>query len=80
MKTFECKSCNTCEHQYMNHKKCDIPFNASCISFSWWKARRELLCVFNCPKCFYWNVENYGCNNKNECINNSLFKCALGKV
>ena len=42
----ETKGCHNCKHQYVNNKRCDLPFGVSCNSFNKWEQRKNVLSVF----------------------------------
>jgi hypothetical protein len=42
----ETKGCHNCKHQYVNNKRCDLPFGVGCNSFNKWEQRKNVLSVF----------------------------------
>ena len=42
----ETKGCHNCEHQYVNHKRCDLPFGVKCNLGEKWEQRKDVLSVF----------------------------------
>ena len=42
----EVQGCHNCEHQYVNHKICDLPFGVKCNSGEKWEQRKDILSIF----------------------------------
>lgn len=81
----ETNGCHNCEHEFMNHKRCDLPWGVKCNSGEKWEKRIDLLSKFKNEsepaqiaqkeQSIIANVSNSVCRHGDFAVIDGEFKC-----